>query len=61
MWPFGRLATLPGTERLMNEWDHTDGWDGLGATFMMGVWVVLIGIVVYVAVRLAQVHPGSPT
>lgn len=35
-------------------WDHMDGWDWLWATFMMGVWVVLLGTVIYIAVRLAQ-------
>ena len=38
----------------MSSWDHMNGWDWLWATFMMGFWIVLIGLVVYVAVRLAQ-------
>lgn len=33
---------------------HMDGWDWVWGTLMMGFWVVLIGLVVYVAVRLAQ-------
>jgi hypothetical protein len=36
-----------------------DGWDWLWMTFMMGVWIVLIGGVVYVAVRLAQRSPRT--
>lgn len=34
--------------------DHMDGWDWIWATFMMGFWVVLLGLVIYIAVRLAQ-------
>ena len=34
-----------------------DGWDWLWMTFMMGFWIVLIGGVVYAAVRLAQRPP----
>jgi hypothetical protein len=30
------------------------GWDWLLGTFMMGFWIVLIGVVVYFAVRLAH-------
>ena len=31
-----------------------DGWDWLWMTFAMGFWLVALGVVVYVAVRLAQ-------
>jgi heme/copper-type cytochrome/quinol oxidase subunit 2 len=31
-----------------------DGFDWLWMTFMMGFWIVLIGVVVYAAVRFAQ-------
>lgn len=31
-----------------------DGWDWLWMTFMMSFWILLIGAVVYLAVRLAQ-------
>lgn len=34
--------------------DHMSGWDWLWGTFMMGFLIVLIGLVVYVAVKLAQ-------
>jgi hypothetical protein len=36
-----------------------DGLDWLWMTFMMGFWIVLIGGVVYVAVRLAQRPPRT--
>jgi len=38
---------------------HTwiDGWGWFWMTFMMALWVVLIGAVVYIAVRLAQRSP----
>ena len=31
-----------------------DGWDWFWMTFVMGFWLVVLGAVVYVAVRLAQ-------
>jgi hypothetical protein len=31
-----------------------DGWDWIGMTLMMAFWIVLIGAVVYIAVRLGQ-------
>jgi heme/copper-type cytochrome/quinol oxidase subunit 2 len=30
-----------------------DGWDWLWMTFAMGLWLVVVGIVVYFAVRFA--------
>ena len=39
----------------MHPW--IDGWSWFWMTFMMGLWVVLIGAVVYFAVRLAQKSP----
>lgn len=36
-----------------------DGFDWLWMTFMMGFWIVLIGLVVFVAVRLAQRPPSA--
>ena len=36
-----------------------DAWDWLWMTFMMGFWLVLIGVVVYLAVRLAQRRPRA--
>jgi ABC-type phosphate/phosphonate transport system permease subunit len=30
-----------------------DGWDSLWMTFAMGFWIVVLGLVVYLAVRLA--------
>ncbi len=34
-------------------WDHMDGWDWLWMSLAPVLWIVLIGVVVYVAVRLA--------
>jgi len=34
--------------------DHMDGWDWLWMSLVPAVWIVLIGVVVYVAVRLAN-------
>ena len=39
----------------MHAW--SDGWGWFWMAFMMGLWVVLIGAVVYFAVRLAQRSP----
>jgi ABC-type phosphate/phosphonate transport system permease subunit len=37
-----------------------DGWGWLWMTFMMAFWVVLLGAVVYIALRLAQRPPTKP-
>lgn len=37
-----------------------DGWNWIWMTFMTGFWVVLLGAVVYIAVRLAQRPPTNP-
>lgn len=34
--------------------DHMSGWDWLWGTLMMGFWIVLLGLIVYIAVRVAQ-------
>ena len=34
-----------------------DGWDWFWMTFMMTIWVVALGAVIYVAVRLATRPP----
>lgn len=34
-----------------------NGWDWVWMTLMMGFWVVLLGGVIFVAVRLAQRPP----
>jgi heme/copper-type cytochrome/quinol oxidase subunit 2 len=36
-----------------------DGWDWLWMTLTMGFWLVVLGVVVYVAVRLAQRDRGK--
>jgi hypothetical protein len=35
-------------------YNHVDGWDWLWMTLMTGLWVVILGLVIYVAVKLAQ-------
>jgi hypothetical protein len=37
-----------------------DGWDWLWMTSMMGFWLIALGAVIYVAVRLAQRPPHRP-
>jgi len=34
--------------------NHMDGWDWLFGSLMMLSWAIVLGVVVYVAVRLAQ-------
>lgn len=36
-----------------------DGWDWLWMPFAMGLWLLVIGAVVYIAVRLAQRPPRA--
>ena len=36
-----------------------DGWDWVWMTLIMGFWVVLLGVVVYVAVKLATRPRGD--
>ena len=35
------------------------GWDWIWMTFMMVFWIVVLGAVVYIAVRVAQRPPGD--
>ncbi|HEU4448519.1 MAG TPA: hypothetical protein VFR63_00890 [Gaiellaceae bacterium] len=53
---FQRCGTIepPNERRLGMYGDHMDGWDWVWGTLMMGFWVVLLAVIVYVAVRLAQ-------
>jgi hypothetical protein len=37
-----------------------DGWDWLWMTLMMGFWLVLLGAVIFIAVRLARRPPSKP-
>ena len=39
--------------------DHMSGWDWLWMTFMMGFWIILIGVVVYLAVWFARRTPRA--
>jgi hypothetical protein len=36
-----------------------NGWDGAWMTLMMGFWVALFGIAVYIAVKLATRPPSE--
>lgn len=36
-----------------------DGWDWFWMTFMMVFWIVLLGAVIYIAVRLGRRPPGE--
>lgn len=36
----------------MHTW--VNGWDWLWTTMMMGFWLVVLGAVIFIAVRLAQ-------
>lgn len=41
---------------------YVDGWDWLWMTLMMGFWVVIVGLVVYLVVKLTQDDPsGKPS
>ena len=42
----------------MHTW--VDGWDWLWMTLMMGFWLVVLGAVIFFAVRLAQRPPTKP-
>ena len=42
----------------MHGW--VDGWDWLWMTLMMGFWLVVLGAVIYIAVRLAHRPPAQP-
>ena len=42
----------------MSQW--MDGWSWLWMSFMMAFWVVALGVVIYVAVRLANRPPAEP-
>jgi heme/copper-type cytochrome/quinol oxidase subunit 2 len=37
-----------------------DGWSWVWMAFMMGFWLIVLGAVVYVAVRLGQRPPRKP-
>lgn len=39
-------------------WHSMSGWDWLWGSLMMGFWILLVGAVVYVAVRLASSERG---
>jgi hypothetical protein len=39
---------------------HMDGWDWFWAVPMMLLWIAVLGVVVYAAVRLATQHSEKP-
>ena len=43
----------------MHGLNHMDGWGWFWMTFVTVFWVVILGVVVYVAARLAQQHERS--
>jgi len=51
--------TVKRKERAMYAW--MNGWDWLWMTVMMGFWLVVLGAVIYLAVRLAHRPPTGPT
>ena len=47
----------------MYGWDHMGGWSWFFGSLMTVSWIVLLGLVVYIAVRLAQGdrHGNTPS
>ena len=41
--------------------DHMSGWDWIWMTLMMSFWIVLLGVVIFFAVRLAQSNRSGKT
>src|SRR6266536_3484259 len=57
--PGGRLSSVNRKGGAM----HTtwmNGWDWLWMTLMMGFWLVVLGAVIYIGVRLAHRSPAQP-
>lgn len=42
-------------------WDHMGGWGWFLGSLAMVLWIVLLGLVVYIAVKLAQGDRGGKT
>jgi hypothetical protein len=40
-------------------WDHMGGWGWLFGSLMMLLWVAVLGLVVYIAVKTARRGPGQ--
>ena len=55
----GRLNS-ESSERRSHGHTWMDGWDWLWMTLTMGFWLVFLGAVIYIAVRLAQRPPTRP-
>ncbi len=45
----------------MYGWDHMNGWGWFFGSLMTVSWIVLLGLVVYIAVKLAQGDRGRNT
>jgi hypothetical protein len=56
-----RETQLSGQEKggAMHTW--VTGWDWLWMTLMMGFWLVVLGAVIFIGVRLAQRPRSKPT
>ena len=62
------LTTAPNSRRILvvtskggdPVYHWMDGWDWFWMSFMMIFWIVVLGLVVYVAVRLANRPPRGP-
>lgn len=54
----GRMLSPRDERRVMYHWMDSGGWFWM--TFMTVFWVVLLGAVVYVAVKLAKRPPTDP-
>ena len=54
-----RGCTLTARRKEVSVHVWMDGWDWLWMSFMMAFWLVLLGAVVYVAVRLAHRPPDG--
>jgi len=52
--------TLLTVERRNPVYHWMDGWDWFWMSFVMVLWAVIVGAVVYVAVRLANRPPDGP-
>ena len=57
MFAAGGRRTVRSTDKEVPPVHYADGLDWLWMSFMMVFWVALIGVAVYVAVRLAQRPP----
>lgn len=57
MWGTDGRAMLTACRKKVSVHVWMDGWDWLWMSFMMVFWLVVLGAVIYVAVRLANRPP----